>query len=50
MDMCFQGCTWGMAHNNIQVTRKWLNFQGKSALQHMARQFVELEEARKQLE
>ena len=31
------------AHNNIQVTRKWLNWEGAVVCQHLAQQFATME-------
>lgn len=32
------------AHNNIQVTRKWLNWEGAVVCQHLAQQFAVMEQ------
>ncbi|GLC52657.1 hypothetical protein PLESTB_000654200 [Pleodorina starrii] len=44
IDVSFQGAVFGLAHNNIQVTRRWLNFEGLAVAGHVARQVVALEE------
>ena len=31
------------AHNNIQVTRRWLNWEGSAVCQHLAMQFADME-------
>ena len=33
------------AHNNIQVTRRWLNWEGSAVCQHLAEQFADMEKA-----
>jgi len=43
MDVSFEGTTWGLAHNNIQVTRRFLNFQGKAVPRHLAEQLAQME-------
>ncbi|GLI70839.1 hypothetical protein VaNZ11_015852, partial [Volvox africanus] len=43
IDVSFQGARLGFAHNNIQVTRRWLNFEGITVAHHLARQVVALE-------
>eukprot|EP00892_Ulva_mutabilis_P005269 jgi/Ulvmu1/3113/UM015_0153.1 len=43
-------CAWrdarlgAFAHNHIQVTRGWLNFEGRSVCDHLAKRFLELED------
>ncbi|GIL80454.1 hypothetical protein Vretifemale_9661, partial [Volvox reticuliferus] len=43
IDVSFQGARFGFAHNNIQVTRRWLNFEGITVAHHLARQVAALE-------
>ena len=43
VDVCFLGATWGFAHNNIQVTRRLLNFQGVQVPVHLAQQLADME-------
>lgn len=45
IDVCFKGTsTPFMAHNLIQVTRRWLNSQGEAVVEHLADQIQALEE------
>lgn len=44
IDVSFGGATWGFAHNNIQVTRRILNFQGEAVPRHLADQLLAMEE------
>jgi hypothetical protein len=46
VDVCFKGATWGFAHNNIQVTRRLLNFQGSAVPAHLAQQLADMEALR----
>jgi hypothetical protein len=43
VDVCFMGATFGLAHNNIQVTRRLINFQGEAVPRHLARQLADME-------
>ncbi|PNH09122.1 hypothetical protein TSOC_004283 [Tetrabaena socialis] len=43
IDVSFGGALFGFAHNNIQVTRRWLNFEGMAVAGHLARQVAALE-------
>lgn len=47
VDVCFKGATWGFAHNNIQVTRRLLNFQGSAVPAHLAQQLADMEALRR---
>eukprot|EP00879_Flechtneria_rotunda_P012727 GHRR01013291.1.p1 GENE.GHRR01013291.1~~GHRR01013291.1.p1 ORF type:complete len:777 (+),score=287.73 GHRR01013291.1:426-2756(+) len=38
VDVSFQGAKFGFAHNNIQVTRRWWNFEGEAVPRHLAQQ------------
>ena len=44
IDVSFQHSKLSFAHNNIQVTRKWLNWEGAVVCQHLAQQFATMEE------
>ncbi|KAG2423781.1 hypothetical protein HXX76_015057 [Chlamydomonas incerta] len=50
IDVSFGGAKWGLAHNNIQVTRRWMNFEGMAVAAHVAEQVVALEQALQQQE
>ncbi|BDA45665.1 probable lipid droplet phospholipase 1 at N-terminal half [Coccomyxa sp. Obi] len=44
IDVCFKGTSMPFfAHNLIQVTRKWLNWEGEAVAQHFAALFTEME-------
>jgi hypothetical protein len=43
VDVCFKGATFGFAHNNIQVTRRLLNFQGVAVPRYLAQQLADME-------
>ncbi|KAF6261528.1 putative serine esterase-domain-containing protein [Scenedesmus sp. NREL 46B-D3] len=43
IDVSFQGARFGFAHNNIQVTRRWLNFEGVAVPCHLAQQLQVME-------
>ncbi|KAF8063649.1 IPK2 [Scenedesmus sp. PABB004] len=43
VDVSFSGARWGLPHNNIQVTRRWLNFEGAAVPAHVARELALLE-------
>ncbi|KAG2488152.1 hypothetical protein HYH03_013295 [Edaphochlamys debaryana] len=43
IDVSFRGALFGFAHNNIQVTRRWMNFEGMAVAGHLAEQVAELE-------
>lgn len=43
IDVSFQGARFGFAHNNIQVTRRWLNFEGVAVPRHLAQQLQLME-------
>ncbi len=43
VDVCFKGATFGFAHNNIQVTRRLLNFQGVAVPRYLAQQVADME-------
>jgi len=50
VDVCFSGSPLALlAHNHIQVTRRWLNFEGRDVAAHLADTLVALEEAAEQL-
>lgn len=44
IDVSFQGTRFGFAHNNIQVTRRWWNFEGEQVPQHLAQQIQRMEQ------
>ncbi|KAI8469034.1 MAG: putative serine esterase-domain-containing protein [Monoraphidium minutum] len=43
IDVSFSGATWGLAHNNIQVTRRILNWQGEAVPRHLVEQLAAME-------
>ncbi len=44
MDCSFKGTTFPyFAHNLIQVTREWLNWEGEAVVQRLAEHFTALE-------
>ncbi|KXZ40833.1 hypothetical protein GPECTOR_2047g1054 [Gonium pectorale] len=43
IDVSFRGATFGFAHSNIQVTRRWMNFEGMAVATHVAQQVAALE-------
>ena len=44
MDCSFKGTTFPyFAHNLIQVTREWLNWEGEAVVQRLAEHFASLE-------
>lgn len=46
VDTSFKGTAFPyFAHNLIQVTREWLNWEGESVVQHLAQHFSDLEDA-----
>lgn len=42
--MSFRGARFGYAHNNIQVTRRWWNFEGEQVPRHLAQQLQIMEQ------
>ncbi|KAL6763416.1 putative serine esterase-domain-containing protein [Haematococcus lacustris] len=45
IDVSFRGAVMPFAHNHIQVTRRWLNFEGESVALHLAQQLAALDQA-----
>lgn len=49
MDCSFKGTTFPyFAHNLIQVTREWLNWEGEAVVQDLAQHFAALEKIAEQ--
>eukprot|EP00878_Enallax_costatus_P041279 GHUV01047923.1.p2 GENE.GHUV01047923.1~~GHUV01047923.1.p2 ORF type:complete len:129 (-),score=41.41 GHUV01047923.1:384-770(-) len=44
IDVSFRGARFGFAHNNIQVTRRWWNFEGEQVPRHLAQQIQLMEQ------
>jgi hypothetical protein len=44
IDVSFQGARFGLAHNNLQVTRRWWNFEGAAVPAHLAEQLRVMDE------
>jgi hypothetical protein len=48
IDVSFAGCYVRIAHNNIQITRQWINFEGRGVVEHLVEtlnQYQKLEDA-----
>ncbi|KAG1674863.1 hypothetical protein FOA52_015253 [Chlamydomonas sp. UWO 241] len=51
IDVCFAGSPLAiLSHNHIQVTRRWLNYEGRAVARHLADTLLELEETTAQLQ